>query len=206
MHCSKMHTSILDHVPPLFRNYIDQLLTDLSESCAVRLSRPRRTKFGDFRPSLRKGSHAITINNDLNEWAFLITLLHEVAHSHNWDMFGRKVAPHGAEWKSLFSDLLDPLLEESALPSNLRVALIKYQSNPRASSCSDPSLYKTLRSFDTKSSLMLSELTEGTLFKLSGKGIFMKGIKRRTRFQCKNIENGREYYINGIATVELLHE
>ena len=39
----------------------------------LRIPKKRATKFGDFRASLKNMPHRISVNSDLNEYAFLIT-------------------------------------------------------------------------------------------------------------------------------------
>ena len=81
----------------------------------VRLARPRRTKLGDHRPPSRKVAfHRITINDDLNPYAFLTTLLHEIAHVATWQRHGgrRRVKPHGSEysWSPILLYLMDTII------------------------------------------------------------------------------------------------
>ena len=47
----------------------------------------RKTKRGDFRV-YSNGSKKITLNEDLNKFRFLITLLHEIAHQLVFQTFG----------------------------------------------------------------------------------------------------------------------
>jgi len=46
----------------------------------IRIAKPRKTKLGDFRAGKIPAQTKISVNSDLNQFAFLITLLHEVAH------------------------------------------------------------------------------------------------------------------------------
>ena len=76
----------------------------------IRLAPPRRSKWGDFRWKAG-GPSRISINRDLAPEAFLITLLHELAHAQvqAWD--ARDHLPHGAEWQRRYRDLLRPFLD-----------------------------------------------------------------------------------------------
>ena len=74
-----------------------------------KIVKPRKTKLGDFR--YFNGKMMITVNGDLNQYEFLVTTLHEIAHLQTHVKFGRKVAPHGREWKMSFILLKKRLLD-----------------------------------------------------------------------------------------------
>ena len=46
--------------------------------CQLKIVKARKTKLGDYK--FIKGRHFITINENLNQYSFLITLTHEIAH------------------------------------------------------------------------------------------------------------------------------
>src|SRR5690606_8358424 len=50
-----------------------------------RISRSRNSRFGDYQSPPRGGIHKISVNHDLNKYAFLITFCHEVAHLVTWE-------------------------------------------------------------------------------------------------------------------------
>ena len=60
-----------------------------------KVKKSRSSKYGDYRPPLKGSNHLITINYDMNKYAFLITLVHEIAHLTNWNKHKDKVKPHG---------------------------------------------------------------------------------------------------------------
>ncbi len=62
----------------------------------------RVTRHGDYR-ILPDGRHRITVNASVNQYRFLITLIHEIAHLVAFEQFGRRIKPHGREWKHSFS-------------------------------------------------------------------------------------------------------
>ena len=73
----------------------------------LRVSKDRTTKYGDFKHSLRKNDiPIISINGGLNQYSFLITLLHEIAHYKAYKQFNRLSQPHGINGKELFSKAL----------------------------------------------------------------------------------------------------
>jgi SprT protein len=178
----------------------------------VRVTRSRASKFGDYRPLREINGHQITVNHDLNPYAFLITFVHEVAHLLAEVKSKKRISPHGKEWKSEFSRLLKYFLEQNIFPEDLVSALSSYTNNPAASSCSDHNLLRALRKHDKKETMEnvhhLEDLPLHTLFRmqssLSGL-IFKKGSRIRTRFHCIEIKTQREYYVNPLAEV-IIHE
>ena len=66
---------------------------------------PRRTKLGDFKAKGNKNNKSqITINGDLNPYAFLITTLHELAHI-CYNKYKYKVRPMEKNGKGVFDSL-----------------------------------------------------------------------------------------------------
>ena len=49
----------------------------------VKITNPSKSRLGVFIPKYR-GRNLIKINNDLNKYSFLITLVHELAHASIW--------------------------------------------------------------------------------------------------------------------------
>ncbi|MDF1672476.1 MAG: SprT-like domain-containing protein [Vicingaceae bacterium] len=168
----------------------------------LKITKKRATKFGDFRASLKGGSPKISVNSNLNQYAFLITLTHEFAHLLVWHNHKHKAKAHGIEWKTEFSKLMQILLQKGIFPEPLKSVLEQHMKNPAASSARDAKLISELKKYDAPSDLiMLSYLPEGTKFTLNGKRIFIKGKKRRTRYFCKEINTKKQYLINGVADV-----
>lgn len=167
-----------------------------------KIKKSRQTKLGDYRYDRKADKHTITINNDLNPFSFLVTYIHEVAHLVTFKEHGRKVSPHGTEWKNNFRKAMSPVLNEEVFPQNVYLALSNYFKNPKASSCSDPVLYNVLRQFDQPtSSIPLSKIAIGKLFIFQGK-TYLKLEKKRTRSLCEETVSKRKYLISEIASVE----
>ncbi|MEO7767361.1 MAG: SprT-like domain-containing protein, partial [Ferruginibacter sp.] len=70
------------------------------------ITRERKSVLGDYRNSFADKNHRISVNGNLNPYAFLITLLHELAHLFTYERFGNKVMAHGQEWKNEYSKVL----------------------------------------------------------------------------------------------------
>ncbi len=163
----------------------------------------RKSKFGDYRPPDRKLKlHQISVNGTLNPYAFLITLLHEMAHLLVYETFKGRVSPHGKEWKMAFSKLLNEWLERKVFPESIEGHLTRYARNPKASTFSDHQLYAALNEWDHEDSkkTYLRDLLEEQRFGI-GKKVFSKGPLRRTRHLCKEEKSGRQYLIHFMAEV-----
>lgn len=165
------------------------------------ISRPRKSKLGDFRPPHDNKPARISVNADLNPYNFLITTVHEFAHLGCYLKHGQSVSPHGAEWKKIYVDLLKPFLAKAVFPDNLAAAVRTHISRPVASSCSCPVLSKALVRFDTNPGQLLDELRPGQVFTFRDKH-YRVIEKRRTRFLCQHIVDGRKFLISGRAKVE----
>ena len=88
----------------LNRKAENQILKWEKDFCVtVEVTRPSKTRLGVFIPK-HNGKNLIKINRDLNKYSFLITLVHEMAHASIWIKFGRRVKPHGDEWKRNFKE------------------------------------------------------------------------------------------------------
>ena len=75
----------------------------------LKITENRASKLGDYRAPIHKSRHLITINHNLNKFAFLITLVHEIAHLTTFEKFKNahvRIMPHGAEWKTEYKNLM----------------------------------------------------------------------------------------------------
>jgi len=202
---SDIESSFAKYIPAEFAGYVADLF--FSQKVRFKVTKSRKTKLGDYRSPHKEGiPHAITVNHDLNPYAFLITTLHEFAHLYTFVKHGHRVKPHGDEWKAEFRALLAPLLRHEAIPADIRAVLNKSYFNLKASSCTDAALLRVLKKYDHKTSphhVHVEDLPLNTVFKL-GERTFERGIKRRTRYLCKELPSGKMYLINGLAEVEPL--
>ncbi|MEM9300004.1 MAG: SprT-like domain-containing protein [Bacteroidota bacterium] len=191
----------------VFERFLPPTTVDFSLSLwqkhnfTLKIKNKRSTKLGDYRYDPRTSQHTISINNDLNPYAFLITYLHEVAHLITFKKYKRRVLPHGKEWKEAFKNLMRPVVMNDVFPEPLKTSVIKYMRNPKASSCNDHNLTLALSHYDTQPSNSLHQLAAGELFRL-GKRTFKKESLRRTRYVCQEVKTGRKYLISKTARVE----
>ncbi len=70
------------------------------------VARERKSILGDYRHRTMGKNHRISVNGNLNTYAFLITLIHELAHLLQFENYGNKFSAHGREWKTIFGELL----------------------------------------------------------------------------------------------------
>ena len=153
----------------------------------------RKTKRGDFRV-YSNGSKKITLNKDSNKFRFLITFLHETAHQLVFQTFGDKIRPHGIEWKIKFKEISKPFLSESIFPISILDAFKMYLKNPKSSTDLDEELSKSLSKFDTLNDcFFLDRLEMGQLFMHKKKDIFRKISKKKKRYLCEKVSNGKLY-------------
>ena len=169
----------------------------------LKVSRKRSTKLGDYRPPQRGKGHQITVNYDLNQYAFLITLVHEIAHLVVFENHGNRVKAHGKEWKESYRELMKPFLEMQLFPDDIDEALRSYLAKSYASSGSDLSLSRVLQKYDDEQGLTLEMLDEGSIFQLPNGKTFKKGPLVRKRYRCVNVDTKRIYLVNPLAKVEI---
>jgi predicted SprT family Zn-dependent metalloprotease len=193
----------------LIRKYIPEYAVSYcvenweSNPFSFKVTRQRSSKIGDYRFNKKTGNHEITVNGNLNRFAFLITFLHEVAHMKQYQIYGNNRSPHGMVWKKIFQDLMEPVLIANIFPAEILVQLKKHMKNPKASSQSDPKLARLLRQYDTEQEnkiTYLEDLREGESFQLNGRK-YTKLKKRRTRSLCKENRTGRKYLVSELAPV-----
>ncbi len=194
---------LINYLPHEYIDYVLQLL--IEHPVRFKIVKPRKTKLGDFRAGRKDEKHQITINGDLNPYAFLITTLHEFSHLIVFNKYGRSVAPHGEEWKSTFTQLLVPIVDSGHLPSDIENSIIKSLVKVKASSCTDIQLQRTLMKYDQSedAKTTLESLDKNSTFALNGK-TFIKGNLRRTRYLCKDLSSNKDYLVHALAKVKKL--
>ena len=170
------------------------------------ISRKRQSILGDYRHAHTDKNHRISVNGNLNTYAFLITLLHELAHLFTYEQFGHRVQAHGREWKNEFGKILAKFLLKKIFPPDIEKALLGTLQNPAASSCGDEKLLRVLHHYDEKAAgvHLVEQLPEGTLFSIKGGRIFKKGEKIRKRFKCVEVKTGKLYLFSGMYEVNVL--
>jgi SprT protein len=167
------------------------------------LTHERKTVLGDYRnPTKDFPYHQISININLNQYSFLITLLHELAHMLTYNHFKNSVSPHGKEWKTQFRHVLIPYIGKKIFPRDIEQALMAYMHNPAASTCSDSRLYKALYRYDERKPghKLVDDIEVGQWFECDGR-FFEKIEQMRTRCRCRELNSRKVYFFQGIIEV-----
>jgi hypothetical protein len=187
----------------------------------LKIKKSRQSKYGDYRPPMPGLNHQITINQDLNPYAFLLTLVHEIAHLLTQERYGNRVKPHGDEWKNSFKELMRHFMQKPAItneaadatlspgeifPADVYNAIVGYMKNPAASSCSDDHLLRTLKRYDKPNEFVHLETLPLNAVFIYNKRFFIKGQKIRKRYKCLEKNARHVYLFAGLAEVKLYGE
>lgn len=189
------------YLPPSAFPLVSSLLAP--HDLDFKIVKSRSSKFADFNPPFKnRKTPFITLNNNLNQYTFLITLLHEFAHFLVWKDGKIYARPHGRSWKIHFTRLMQNVIDKEIFPESLLPQLEKHILNPRATSCSDPNLFKELSFFDTeKAGVFIDDVPDGQLFQIADGQIFKKENKVRKRIMCQNMQNRKKFLFSPIYKV-----
>lgn len=197
-----MSDILIKYIPENALESVNELLA--GHNVQLKIVRERVTRHGDYR-KLKNGRHQITINSNLNSYRFLITMIHEIAHLVVFMEEGRRVKPHGKEWKHIFRHLMLPFIRPEIFPHDLLPLIALHFKNPRASSDTDSKLSLALKRYDPANDKnYIFEIPFGGLFKLYNGKIFKRGNKRVKRYECLELKTGKLYLFNPNAEVKYL--
>jgi SprT protein len=196
-----MTTDQLQYFPPASRPYCLELWQSYPFKFVLR--KDRTTKLGDYRHGGAIKTPTITVNRGLSPESFLITYIHEVAHHVAITAHGKKIRPHGKEWKQTFRRLMAPVMSTDNFQPALLNQLSVHMLNPKASMGADHKLWLALNPDDNRAEdIILLDIPDETTF-IYRKRLFKKLNKRRTRVLCQELTSKRQYLIPGIATIQL---
>ncbi len=197
----ELENALGKYVPARALSYCIGWITE--HQIGLKITKSRHSKYGDYRPPQSGFGHRISVNGDLNQFAFLITFIHEVAHLNQWKRYRRIIEPHGKLWKDEYKKLMLPILCEKIFPDDVVEALNSYMQNPSATSCTDHKLLRTLRNYDKEQDkwMMLDEIEYDSVFKIRTGRKFIKKEKLRKNFKCLDARTKHIYFINPVTEV-----
>ena len=195
---------VFEKIPEASSEYVKSLI--FSENLTIKLKKSRKTKHGDF--SVKKnGLCMITINDDLNQYRFLITLIHEISHYIAYMKHGPYIKPHGVEWKNIFKNLLLPIINPEIIPNDVLKPLAIYAKNPKASSDTDLNLSLALNRYNINQCDYVFKLSNGSVFKASNERVYVIIKKLRKRYECMDIITKKLYLFSpNVKIKEIISE
>ncbi|QXP74285.1 sprT domain-containing protein [Tenacibaculum sp. HL-MS23] len=195
-----MYKTLIKYIPEKAIPLVEYLINE--HKINLKIVNQRQSKHGDFR-TFPNGQTQITVNNNLNEFQFLLTLIHEIAHHVTHKRFGR-VQPHGKHWKTVFQHLMLPFLQPDIYPKEILPYLANYLKNPKASTDTDVNLSLALRGGEAENGKnFIFQVPVNSVFQFKNT-LYKRGNKRRTRYECLNLTNKRVYLFNQNAEVKLV--
>lgn len=197
-----LDAELYQYIPAKSHDYISQLIEN--DNLIIEVKNERKTRHGDYK-ELPSKKHKITVNNNLNQFRFLITLVHEIAHFETYQHYNRRIKPHGKEWKHTFQRLMLPLIHPEVFPMDVLPLLARHFRNPKASSDTDVQLSQVLRRYDVENNkTYIHDVKVGMHFKIYNGREFKRGTKRTKRYECLEISSGKLYLFNANAEVEII--
>ncbi len=168
------------------------------------ITRSRASVLGDYRNAVPGKAHRISVNGNLNPYAFLITLLHELAHLTTYLRFGHRVSAHGKEWQQEFAGLLRQFIQSGLFPDDIRSQLLQSVQRPAASSCADTGLMRVLRNYDPQKDghCLVEELKAGEHFEITKGRVFRLEGQQRKRFKALEIATKKMYLFSPVYEVK----
>ena len=166
----------------------------------ISISGERKSKHGDFRSFNSKRKDRISVNGSLSQDAFMITLIHELAHKITWDKFKHKVQPHGKEWKLNMFLLFKSFINQNLFSEEVERAIKIYQHDWKAVGSRMPQLYLALNPH-LESLKLLKDLDIDTRFSTENGRQFVKKKQLRSYCLCICCKTGDLYKIHQLATV-----
>ncbi|MBK8845604.1 MAG: SprT-like domain-containing protein [Bacteroidetes bacterium] len=202
---NQLQKGLTPYIPEASLDYCIDLI--VKYKIQMRITHSRNSKFGDYRSPHNGHGHRISINHNLNTYAFLVTFLHEVAHLITYLQHERDAEPHGIHWKQNFKHLLIPVLQSKIFPAAIAHAIEQSLHGMAASSCSDAKLFKALHAYNTTGHILLEDVEPNAHFRIKGHCIvFIKGDRIRKNFLCTRLDNNKLYRIAPIAEVEIIEQ
>lgn len=165
----------------------------------IKVTKNRNSKLADYR-KLRDNSHEITINSTLAPQLFFFVLTHELSHLIAFEKYGRRISPHGNEWKLTFREMLLESLD--VYEEDLKSIIIKFSHSPKANFMASPDLVKYFHIENHDDELQyIEELTKGEQFLYRNEKYILEGLIKKN-YLCMNLATGRKYSFKPLARVK----
>lgn len=189
--------SLEKYLPQNTLLYLRKWFSDYS--IHIKVTRNRNSKLGDYR-KLRDNSHEISINSTLAPQLFFFVLTHELAHLIAFEKFGRKIAPHGNEWKQTFREML--LESADVYDEDLKPIITKFSRSPKANFMASPDLVKYFH-IDNQNDdeVFIEKLNKGENFIYREQKYLLEGLIKKN-YLCMNLATGRKYSFKPLARVK----
>ncbi len=171
------------------------------------VTKARKSVLGDYRHPRMGANHKISVNGNLNQYEFLITLLHELGHLLCYEQYKNRVDAHGKEWKYLYGLLLSDFIQRDIFPIDIKKSLKKTILNPAATANGETALLLVLRKYDIvkkEGMAFVAHLPDGALFETEKGKRFQKIKKRRIRIECVELATGHIYSFSGLTEVKVI--
>jgi hypothetical protein len=171
------------------------------------VTKARKSVLGDYRHPKMGANHKISVNGNLNQYEFLITLLHELGHLLCYEQYRNRVDAHGKEWKYLYGLLLADFIQRDIFPIDIKKSLKKTILNPAATANGETALLLVLRKYDVSKKegmAFLAHLPDGVIFETEKGKRFQKIKKRRIRIECVELNTGHIYSFSGLSEVRVV--
>jgi SprT protein len=204
-HINSYKPTLLKYTTEPIVDYIVKTFDDNQYQLVI--SPQRSSKLGDYSPPFKnRNFHRISVNGNLNQYAFFITFLHELAHLLCWLKYKNKVKSHGQEWKDTYASLITDAISKNLFPVDLSESLVSHMQKISSSTTFDYQLIKKLSTYDIvpedNKEVEVGDLEKGAIFEFKGR-IFKYDSIMRKRALCFLMPNMRKYSFSPLAKVKL---
>ncbi len=196
----KMSIDVLQkYIPENSLVYVKKWFGDFS--IRLKITRERQSKLGDYR-KLGPNTFQITINTTHQPELFFFVLTHELAHLHAFHNFGPRIAPHGAEWKHTFREMI--LESLTCYSQEFQLILLKFAKAPKANYMASREVVRYFHIENEDESVTLLENLEKDHVFLHRKSRFQVKDTTKKNYICINLENGKSYRFSTLVEVKKL--
>ena len=169
----------------------------------IKITKERSSKLGDYR-KIAKNQFVITINHTLPPELFFFVFTHEMAHLLAFEKYGRRIAPHGKEWKHTFREMLLQTIE--VYSENVKPLILEYAVSPKANFAASTGLKRyfypdTLQNDE----VFIENLIQNEVFIFRNEMYKMKN-KRTKNYLCTKLFSGAEYTFRALVKVKRADE